>query len=131
MTTTDTNTEPEAVEPVVDPNAVAITVNGKPAAVVNRLSGKSQLSPSARHCAVVGAMLAKMHLAGRSFDMQQANLRGLAWWTATVPAVLPHLEPRLAELMRDELAYQQKIAAFAAEEAAAKAAQKSATFKGN
>src|SRR5882757_3083155 len=56
--------------PVPDPAAnrdgdILHSVNGKPAAVVNRLAGKSQLAPTAAHCAVVGAMLARMHLAGR------------------------------------------------------------------
>lgn len=101
--------------PVPDPAAnrdgdILHTVNGKPAAVVNRLSGKSQLAPSARHCAVVGAMLARMHLAGRSFDMQQANLRGLAWWNETVPVVLPHVDEAQKALLSAELAYQNHVA---------------------
>ena len=35
----------------------------------------------------------------------QPNLRGLAWWNATVPVVLPHLDAAPAALMADELAY--------------------------
>ena len=56
-------------------------------------------------------MLARMHLAGADFDLQQPHLRGLAWWTETVPVVLPHLDPRQAALLRDELAFQQHLAA--------------------
>ena len=51
-------------------------------------------------------MLARMHLAGRDFDRQQPNLRGLPWWNETVPLVLPFLEPAQAALIRSELAYQ-------------------------
>jgi hypothetical protein len=83
--------------PVPDPAAdrdgdILHTVCGKPAAVVNRLDGKSQLAPQPGHCAAVGAMLARMHLAGRDYDREQPNLRGLPWWNETVPVVLPYLD---------------------------------------
>ena len=101
--------------PVPDPAAnsdgdVLHTLNGKPAAVVNRLRGKSELNPTASHCACVGDMLARMHLAGRDFAMQQPNLRGLPWWNETVPVVLPSLAPFEAALIQSELAYQNHVA---------------------
>jgi homoserine kinase type II len=85
------------------------TVCNKPAAVVNRLAGKSELSPGPAHCTAVGAMLARMHLAGRDFSLQQPNLRGLAWWNDTVPVVLPYLSPNQAALIRSELAFQNHV----------------------
>ncbi len=102
--------------PVPDPAAnsrgeILHKLKGKPAAVVNKLRGKSELSPSADHCAQVGAMLARMHLAGQDYPRQQPNLRGLAWWNDTVPVVLPHLEPAQAQLLTSELAYQNHVAA--------------------
>ena len=105
--------------PVPDPAAnrdgdILHTVCGKPAAVVNRLRGKSELAPQATHCAAVGEMLAKMHLAGRDYDRRQPNLRGLPWWNETVPLVLPHLDEAQATLLRGELAYQNHIAESAA-----------------
>jgi homoserine kinase type II len=105
--------------PVPDPSAdqagdVLHTVCGKPAAVVNKLAGKSQLAPQAVHCAAVGDMLARMHLAGQDYNRQQANLRGLPWWNETVPVVLPHLTTEQAALIRGELAYQNHIAASSA-----------------
>lgn len=105
--------------PVPDPAAnrdgdILHTVNGKPAAVVNRLSGKSELAPTVSHCAAVGDMLARMHLAGRDYERQQPNLRGLAWWNQTVPVVLPYLNPAQATLIQAELAYQNHVAASAA-----------------
>ena len=86
---------------------------GKPAAIVQKLRGKSQLQPEAVHCAAVGDMLARMHLAGRDFAREQPNLRGLPWWNETVPVVLPYLEQETADLLRSELAYQNHIAAGA------------------
>src|ERR1700710_1823456 len=55
-------------------------LNGKPAAVVNRLAGQAALAPDASHCASVGGMLARMHVAGHDFPLQQPNLRGIDWW---------------------------------------------------
>ena len=105
--------------PVPDPAAnrdgdILHTVCGKPAAVVNRLRGQSQLAPQTAHCAAVGAMLAKMHLAGRDYERRQPNLRGLPWWNDTVPLVLPHLDAAQATLLRGELAYQNHVADSAA-----------------
>ena len=105
--------------PVPDPQAdkhgeILHSVCGKPAAVVNKLSGHSQLAPQAVHCAAVGAMLARMHLAGAGFDRQQPNLRGLPWWNDIAPVVLSHASPEQAALLRSELAYQNHTAASSA-----------------
>ena len=101
--------------PVPDPAAdqagdVLHTLCGKPAAVVNKLAGKSQLAPEAVHCAAVGEMLARMHLAGADYQRTQPNLRGLPWWNETVPVVLPNLDEAQSALIRSELAYQNHIA---------------------
>ncbi|MDB5891094.1 MAG: homoserine kinase [Polaromonas sp.] len=89
-------------------------LKGKPAAVVNKLRGQSQLAPDAAHCAGVGSMLARMHLAGRDFAGRQPNLRGLAWWNETVPVLLPQLTPAQSSLILGELAYQNHVAASSA-----------------
>ena len=105
--------------PVPDPQSetrsgdILLKVCGKPASIVNRLAGKSQLAPAAVHCAAVGDMLARMHLAGQDYDRQQPNLRGLPWWNETVPVVLPHLGEETAAMLRAELAYQNHVAASA------------------
>jgi homoserine kinase type II len=83
------------------------TVSGKPAAIVSCLKGKWIPDPSPEHCEQVGVALARMHLAGTDFPIEQPNLRGLPWWEATVPRIVPHLDGRLAELLQSELAVQQ------------------------
>lgn len=95
-----------------DKGALVFDVKSKPAAVVNKLSGASELAPTPEHCAQVGAMLARMHLAGRSFEPQQPNLRGLSWWNDTVPVVLPYLTQAQKALITQELAYQNHVAAL-------------------
>ena len=102
--------------PVPDPTPDAAgqlvhRLKNRPAAVVSMLSGQSQLQPTLAHCASVGAMLATMHLAGRNFNLSQPNLRGLQWWNATMPAVLPHITSSQQSLLVSELAYQNHVAA--------------------
>ncbi len=89
-------------------------LKGKPAAVVNKLHGHSELAPTPAHCAAVGSMLARMHLAGLDYPRQQPNLRALSWWNDTVPVVLPHVTPAQRSLLLGELAYQNHIAAASA-----------------
>ncbi|MFI4926893.1 MAG: homoserine kinase [Burkholderiales bacterium] len=99
-------------DPAADRNGDLLhTVCGKPAALVNKLEGQHELAPGPEHCAQVGAMLARMHLAGRDYQRRQPNLRGLAWWNETVPVVLPFVSPEQAVLLRGELAYQNHVAA--------------------
>jgi homoserine kinase type II len=108
-----------------------LTVCDKPAAVVNRLRGKCELQPSTAHCAAVGEMLARMHLAGRDFARQQPNLRGLSWWSETVPVVLPFLDAAQHSLIRAELAYQQHMAASSAYAALPRGAVHADLFRDN
>ena len=89
-------------------------LKNKPAAVVSMLRGQSQLQPTLAHCSKVGTMLAKMHLAGQKFNLSQPNLRGLPWWNATAPAVLPHVSASQRSLLASELAYQNHVAASSA-----------------
>ena len=107
------------------------TLCDKPAAVVNRLLGKSQLAPDADHCAAVGAMMARMHLAGEDFNRSQPNLRGLAWWNNTIPVVLPYLDKDQASLLQSELAYQNHIAQGAAYQALPKGPVHADLFRDN
>jgi homoserine kinase type II len=101
--------------PVPDPVAnsdgdILLTVEGKPAAVVNRLMGRSELAPTPLHCHAVGDTLARMHLAGKDYNRHQPNLRGLTWWNETVPVVLPFLNASQSSLIQNELAFQNHVA---------------------
>ena len=88
---------------------ILFSLKGKPAAIVTKLPGLSRLEPKAAHCALVGEMLAKMHLAGKDFSRAQENLRSLAWWQKTVPLVLPHLDAAQKELLTSELKSQEQF----------------------
>ena len=90
---------------------LCVALHGKPAAIVSKLTGASQLAPQAVHCAEVGAMLARMHLAAQDFGIRQPNLRGLSWWQETAPKVLEFLSDDNRRLMQDEVAFQTAFAA--------------------
>ena len=102
--------------PVPEPRADAAgqilhPVAGKPAALVNRLKGRHQLAPDLHHCAQLGRVLAQMHLAVADFPLKQPNLRGLNWWLAMAPQLLPHLGHPQRQLLASELTFQQQLAA--------------------
>jgi homoserine kinase type II len=102
--------------PAPVPNAggqLCVALQGKPAAIVSKLDGSSQMAPQAVHCAAVGAMLARMHLAARDFPLQQENLRGLAWWNEVAPVIVPFLNQSEAQLLCAEMQAQQTYAAGA------------------
>jgi homoserine kinase len=96
-----------------DKGAIVNLLNDKPAAIVSKLEGQSQLDPQPVHCAALGDMLARMHLAAKDFKILQPNLRGLAWWLETTPAVLPFLPAELGQLLASEVQYQKDFAATA------------------
>ncbi|CAG7599069.1 homoserine kinase [Candidatus Vallotia tarda] len=100
--------------PVPDPmrradGALFGMLMNKPAAIVTRLAGSPRLAPQVAHCAEVGRMLARMHIAGKDIPMYQPNLRGLPWWQDNVPAVLPYVTDSQHRLLTSELAYHQSF----------------------
>lgn len=105
--------------PVPEPRAdaggeILHTLLGKPAALVDRMPGAHQLAPDQHHCEQVGDVLARLHLAALDYPRRQPNPRGLAWWEATVPLVLPFVDEASRELLGSELAFQRSLAASAA-----------------
>ncbi|MEP7295485.1 MAG: homoserine kinase [Burkholderiales bacterium] len=111
--------------------AILHTLQGKPAAIVDRLRGSHRLAPEATHCASLGAMLARMHAAGADFAMHQPNLRGLPWWIETVPVVLPFVADAQCALLEEELVFQQHVAASPAHAALPRGAIHADLFRDN
>ena len=97
--------------PVPEPRAdtsgqILHQVAGKPAALVTRLSGKSMPRPGRAQCGQLGALLARMHLAGRSYPGFLENPRGPRWWRETAPQVRPFLDREQQRLLDSEMAFQ-------------------------
>ena len=110
---------------------ILLSVADKPAAVVNRLEGSSQLEPSPAHCHAMGTTLAHMHLTARSYENQQPNLRGLSWWNQTVPDILPFLNKAQATILQHELAFQNHVQSTFAYTALPKGAVHADAFRNN
>ena len=81
-------------------------LNGKPAALVTRLPGRLIEAPGERHCAELGALLARLHLAGRSYPAYLENPRGPKWWRMAAKDVMPFLEINQVEILEKELEFQ-------------------------
>ncbi len=81
-------------------------LNGKPAALVTRLPGKSVMEPGRSECAQLGAQLARMHVAGQSYPGFLENPRGPRWWRQTAPQVRPFLDAGRQALLDAEMAFQ-------------------------
>jgi len=82
------------------------TLKGKPAALVTRLPGRSVERPAEAECAELGALLARMHLAGRSYPAYLENPRGPKWWRLAANDLKPHIPKEEHALLESELAYQ-------------------------
>jgi homoserine kinase type II len=92
--------------PVADKNNFFLsTLNGKPACIVSRLSGKSITQTAPAHCAAVGAMLGQLHSAGLSFSDVMLNPRGTTWRASAAQQVSGFLVPHDAALLDSEVAY--------------------------
>ncbi len=85
------------------------SLQGKPAALVERLPGRTLEEPDPSHCAAVGHALGKMHVAGFSFGERRENERGRKWWFRTAQALRPKLTAADRELLAEELNYQRRF----------------------
>ncbi|HQO16555.1 MAG TPA: homoserine kinase [Methylotenera sp.] len=111
-------------KPVADGQGVCLGVlNGKPAALVSCLLGQDVQQPNLAQCAEVGRVLAKMHLAGQTFEAQFPqhfqlgnaihNQRDADWRQATAQKVMPKLKVEEQQLLHAELDYQRDLAIVA------------------
>ncbi len=81
-------------------------LNGKPAGLVARVDGAPIAAPDPDHCALVGAALARLHVASQNYRARLANHHGPAWWRTAARAVRPFLDQAQAKLLDDEIAFQ-------------------------
>lgn len=102
-------------QPITNDSDVSLhMLNGKPAVLISCLNGQDIKEPEVKHCAEVGAVLAKMHIAGQSFVEQITNKSGKPhrnprdadWRVKTAGQVMPHLAAEDQQLLKDTLAFQ-------------------------
>jgi homoserine kinase type II len=85
------------------------TLHGKPAALIERLPGRTLDDPGSAHCAAVGDALGRMHVAGQCFGERRPNGRGPAWWFRTGQELAHLLDTDDHDILMDELAYQRSF----------------------
>ena len=79
---------------------------GRPAAICTFLEGMWPRRPTERHCQLLGAALADLHVKGRDFALQRPNNLSLAGWrdlARKTKARADEVEAGLAKLIADEL----------------------------
>ena len=79
---------------------------GKPAALVERLSGGSIRETTLGHCEQLGAAMGKLHSAGLGFGQRRDNPRGPHWFAQTARQVRDRLSTAEQTLLDNELRYQ-------------------------
>ncbi len=96
--------------PVADNSGATLSsLNGKPAALVARLTGQSVLFPSLAQCAAVGHALGELHKLTASYSGICENSRGAEWRRATGETLLPKIPEDARSLIADELAAQAQL----------------------
>jgi homoserine kinase type II len=83
-------------------------LNGRPAALTQRIAGRPVMQPSTVHCSAVGTELGRLHNASRAFRTRISNKRGPAWTLATSRAVRPFVTAEQNQLIENELKFQRE-----------------------
>jgi homoserine kinase type II len=87
-------------------NQFLSTLNNRPAAIVEKLSGSDTENPNAIQCAVIGKTMAQLHLASQQLTIHRDNSRGANWRQQMGEKLMPLLDGKPALLLQGELAYQ-------------------------
>lgn len=82
---------------------------GKPAALVERLSGSGVEDPTLKQCEVMAENMAKFHLAGETFNGYRPNDRDLVWAQSTYDLIESKLPEDEQFLIQSEISYQTQV----------------------
>jgi len=81
-------------------------LNGKPAALVQCLSGKGVEQPTLEHCRSLGSALGRFHQHSPTFKACRPNTRGSAWWQESLHKLRAKISPEEVQCLSDEIAFQ-------------------------
>ena len=95
--------------PVADRTGGLFSIlNGRPAALTQRVAGRPNMQPAAMHCAAVGRELGRLHKASGTFRTRISNKRGPAWTLATSRSVRAFVSLDQNLLIENELKFQRE-----------------------
>ena len=90
--------------PVVDREGILYSrLNQRSAAIIHRVPGAICKTPSAHHCALIGAELARFHQAGSDYFTKRNNPRGLDWYVLMAKKLDPVLNDPYRQLLHEEI----------------------------
>ena len=84
-------------------------LNNKPAALIAVVEGEVSQKPDIYQCRMIGAELARLHLAGRSFELQHADPCGPHWRTSIQQRLTPYLNEADTSLLEEEFLTYEKL----------------------
>ncbi len=86
-------------------NQVLDELNGKPASILTCVPGADLKEVDAGRCAIIGELLAEMHLAGQTYGAAMPNPRGPQWWETAMPQVTPFLDAGARAMLAAEVRF--------------------------
>lgn len=96
--------------PVADLQGRALLdLNGKPAALFERLAGGTEPTATSVACAEIGGVLARMHLAAADFTKQRFSERGHGWRIRTAEQLAGEVSAEDTVILRQEIIYQRNL----------------------
>ena len=78
-------------------------LNQRSTAIINRIPGTSCNAPSTHHCALIGAELARFHIAGYDYAARRNNPCGLDWYVVMAKKLDPVLDDSDRQLLHEEI----------------------------
>ena len=95
--------------PIADTDGIWLhELLNKPAVLCPRLPGEHVTQPEQRHCQLIGAGLAELHLAAESLEPSRANERGFDWWVSMADTLCGQLPAEDLALVHDEVNVQRQ-----------------------
>ena len=85
------------------------SIKNKPAAIIQKLEGKSVVITDERHCEKVGNLLAEFHIAGSGFNGSLVNTRGLEWCKSSYIKLRDIITEQQSILIKKSLFEQEKL----------------------
>ena len=90
--------------PVLDTGGLLYsTLNHRSAAIINRVPGSICKTPTSHHCALIGAELARFHLAGGDYVAKRNNPCGLDWYVKMAEKLDSVLSNSDRQLLHEEI----------------------------
>ncbi|WP_024852216.1 homoserine kinase [Hydrogenovibrio kuenenii] len=84
-------------------NGYLKSIQGKPAALVERLKGDGVELPTLKQCKVMGEQMARFHMAGQDFEDFRENDRNLDWMQTTFDLIQTRLPQDETNLISSEI----------------------------